>query len=416
MKLQHNMVLYKGMKVIIPNVMRKEMMNRIHSSHLGAAACVRRARDVLFWPGMSSEITDVVTACSVCSEYQARQQKEPLMTYKIPKTPWTLVGQDLFSYRGDDYLVTVDFYSDYFELDHLSDTTAVTVVEATKAHFSRHGIADMVTDNGPQYTSQEFDKFARQWEFTHSTSSPLYSQGNGKSESAVKIAKSIIKKAKRDSKDLYISLLEWRNTPSKDGASPSQKLSSRRTRTTLPTSETLYHPEIVDHVADNIKLRRQKAKEYYDKDAKPLPELEVGEQIRLQPQNPRQPWSQGSCIGKVGPRSYLVQTPQGIYHRNRKFIRKDRSLATDTRVVSDIPPDTIAADNIAEPTPETLNVSIINDVSDNVDQAELADQAMDIRPIDKPRSKPDVQVKSTTCTRYGRSVKTPTRYKDYSCN
>ena len=85
------------------------------------------------------------------------------MTYKIPKTPWTLVGQDLFSYRGDDYLVTVDFYSDYFELDHLSDTTAVTVVEATKAHFSRHGIADMVTDNGPQYTSQEFDKFARQW-------------------------------------------------------------------------------------------------------------------------------------------------------------------------------------------------------------------------------------------------------------
>ena len=210
--------------------------------------------------------------------------------------------------------------------------------------------------------------------------------------------------------------MEWRNTPSKDGASPSQKLYSRRTRTTLPTSETLYHPEIVDHVADNIKLRRQKAKEYYDKDAKPLPELEVGEQIRLQPQNPRQPWSQGSCIGKVGPRSYLVQTPQGIYRRNRKFIRKDRSLATDTRVVSDIPPDTIAADNIAEPTPETLNVSIINDVSDNVDQAELADQAMDIRPIDKPRSKPDVQVKSTTCTRYGRSVKTPTRYKDYSCN
>ena len=57
-------VLYKGMKVIIPTVMRKEMRNRIHSSHLGAAACVRRARDVLFWPGMSSEITDVATACS----------------------------------------------------------------------------------------------------------------------------------------------------------------------------------------------------------------------------------------------------------------------------------------------------------------------------------------------------------------
>ena len=115
--------MFYGMKVIIPTVMRKQMMNRTHSSHLGAAACVRITRDVLFWPGMSSEITVVVTACSIYNNYKARQQKEPLMTHKIPKTTWTLVGQDLFSYRGDDYLVTVYFYSDYFELDHLSDTT-----------------------------------------------------------------------------------------------------------------------------------------------------------------------------------------------------------------------------------------------------------------------------------------------------
>ena len=40
------------MKVIVPTSMRPQMIARVHSSHLGPDACVRRARDVLFWPGM----------------------------------------------------------------------------------------------------------------------------------------------------------------------------------------------------------------------------------------------------------------------------------------------------------------------------------------------------------------------------
>ncbi|ESO91504.1 hypothetical protein LOTGIDRAFT_153946 [Lottia gigantea] len=50
----------------------------------------------------------------------------------------------------------VDYYSDYFELDHLQDTSSNAVIEATKIHFARHGIADIVTP----YTSQEFDQFS----------------------------------------------------------------------------------------------------------------------------------------------------------------------------------------------------------------------------------------------------------------
>ena len=87
--------------------------------------------------------------------------------------------------------MTVDYYSDYFELDLLSDTTAESVINGTKCHFARHGIADTVTDNGPQYSSANFSKFAREWEFQHTTSSPLHRQSNGKAELAVKIAKNL---------------------------------------------------------------------------------------------------------------------------------------------------------------------------------------------------------------------------------
>ena len=52
-------ILFKGEKVIIPMEMRKEMLQIIHNSHLGIEKCKRRARDVLYWPGMSSEIEDL---------------------------------------------------------------------------------------------------------------------------------------------------------------------------------------------------------------------------------------------------------------------------------------------------------------------------------------------------------------------
>ena len=185
------------MKVIIPISMRPQMIAKVHSSHLGPDARVRRACDVLFWPGMTTQIKELVQKCAVCNDFQARRQKEPLMTHKIPDTPWSKVGQDLFTLGNETYLVTVDYYSNYFELDLLQDTTAESVINATKAHFARHGIADMITDNGPQYSSTQFTAFAREWEFQHTTSSPLHSQSNGKVESAVKISKTLLKKVRR---------------------------------------------------------------------------------------------------------------------------------------------------------------------------------------------------------------------------
>ena len=87
-------------------------------------------------------------------------------------------------------------------------------------------------------------KTAKQWEFYHTTSSPYHHQSNGKAESAVKIAKRLLKKATQDKKDINLTILEWRNTPTEGGPySPVQKLQSRRTHTLLPTSKQLLDPD-----------------------------------------------------------------------------------------------------------------------------------------------------------------------------
>ena len=139
----------------------------------------------------------------------------------------------------------------------------------------------MISDNGPQFRSQEYATFVKAWGFTHITSSPYHSRSNGKAEAAVKIAKSLLHK---DDNDPFLAILNWRNTPTESSEySPSQKLHSRRTWTLLPTTETLLYPAVARNVEDEIKQRRQTAKFWYDKAAKFLPELQIGQGVRMQP-------------------------------------------------------------------------------------------------------------------------------------
>ena len=66
-------LLFKGPKLIIPYLLCPEMLDKIHEGDLGMVKCKQRARDVLFWPGLSKDIEDKVAKCQVCSEHQRKQ-------------------------------------------------------------------------------------------------------------------------------------------------------------------------------------------------------------------------------------------------------------------------------------------------------------------------------------------------------
>ena len=71
-----NGLLIKGTRLIAPKVMRPEMLRQIHKSHLGIAKCIQRAREVLFWPGMSVDVEQMVTNCSVCVQILQRNSTQ----------------------------------------------------------------------------------------------------------------------------------------------------------------------------------------------------------------------------------------------------------------------------------------------------------------------------------------------------
>ena len=258
----HNGILFKNQRVIILRAMRPELTNRAHSSHQGIDACIRRAKDVVFWPSMSKDIQEAVEKCEVCAEFQNNNSKQPMQSHEIPGRPWSRVSSDLFTLNSRDYIVLVDSYSDFIEVGELRSTTSSDIIRFLKQQFSRHGIPNvLVTDNGPQFSSSEFTTFSSTWEFKHVTSSPTHAKSNGKAESAVKVVKKMFKKAHRDSKDPWLALLDQRNTPTQGvGSSPAQRLMSRRTRTLLPIAANLLYPKVEEGVTKMLKLKRQKAK------------------------------------------------------------------------------------------------------------------------------------------------------------
>ena len=142
-------LIFKGERVVVPRASRSELLRRIHSSHLGVNGCLNRARECLYWPGMTADIKNYVSTCEACREYEQGQVKETMMSPETPNRPWQRVAADLFEFEGKTYLVTSDYYSDFFELDHLRSLSSVCVIRKLKARFARHGIPEqLVTDNG----------------------------------------------------------------------------------------------------------------------------------------------------------------------------------------------------------------------------------------------------------------------------
>uniref|UniRef100_A0A8C9WLU3 Gypsy retrotransposon integrase-like protein 1 n=1 Tax=Scleropages formosus TaxID=113540 RepID=A0A8C9WLU3_SCLFO len=126
----------QGRKVVIPDVLRKEVTQRIHSSHLGVEGCLRRARECVYWQGMNDQIKTYIQKCDTCRSVDCSQQKETLKPHEMPKRPRAKAGNDLFTFDNKDYFITVDYYSNFWEIDFLPDTKSATVIRKLKAHFA----------------------------------------------------------------------------------------------------------------------------------------------------------------------------------------------------------------------------------------------------------------------------------------
>lgn len=322
-----NGLIFKDNRIFVPKSLRKEMLSRLHIPHSGKVKTKLNAKQLIFWPSMNSDIDNLIESCNVCLSNSNFNQREPMIPHEIPLGVWKKVGTDIFSYNGKKYLISVDYYSKFMEVQKLNSETSFTVIDALKKIFSTHGIPDsLVSDNGPCFNSSEFKNFCKKWQFRHITTSPHYPQSNGQVERFVQTIKNTLKKCLQSGNDFYLALLELRNTPiGPNLPSPAQLIFSRRLKTTIPVKDNLLKPKIqpLSNMRNKLIDRQNIQKKYFDRNSKQLSKLKPGMIVKVKNfKGNKDRWQDGMIIGKNRyPRSYNVKLNTGnIVDRNRKHI------------------------------------------------------------------------------------------------
>ena len=288
-------------QIIIPSLLQQKILYKIHTRHQGIHKWRERAWQSVWWPGISRQLEDLIRSCPHCCK-ERLQSVEPLIPTEFPSLPWEKVATDLFVWKGNNYLLVVDYLSRYIEIARLPKETSAEVIQQLKIIFARHGIPrEVISDNGPQFASWDFSKFAKSYDFVHTTSSPRYPQSNGEAERAVRTIKALLKKAD----DPLLALLAYRY-------SPAELLMCRRLRTTVPVVPEQLQPKMPDYglLARREREMRMQQKHTFDqrhKAHRPDP-LAAGDLVWL-----LQNQTEGTVVTEVAPRSYQLTTPSGDY-------------------------------------------------------------------------------------------------------
>lgn len=311
-------LLFMNKRLVIPPPLQKEVLGRIHEGHQGERRCRQRAQETVWWPGLSTQLTNIVKNCQLCIEHR-RPPTPPMIHTPVSQRPWQTLGADIFLLHGKAYLLVVDYYSHYPELEELRRMTAAAVIAAFQGIYSRHGFPQTLrTDSGTNFLSAEFQQFCSRYDVEHIAASPGYQQSNGEAERTIQTIKTLLQK----SSDPWLALLIYRSTPTSSGYSPSELLMSRKLKSNLPMVPSMLVPKVVDRkkFRKGEEERRRKQARDYNKRHRVTPEQQFKVNDKVWVPDVKQ-WGTVVQVGPE-PRSYLVQTDTRRLRRTVRMLLK----------------------------------------------------------------------------------------------
>ena len=138
-------VVFYGSRLVIPNMLRHEVLRDLHLAHQGVSKTLQKAQTSVFWPGIRRRIEEKCLSCKQCREFDRAEAKEPLISTPVPQYPFQVVGADLFTVGGDDYLLVVDYLSKFPVVKCLQHSTVASqVISSLRKVFSDFGCPEVV--------------------------------------------------------------------------------------------------------------------------------------------------------------------------------------------------------------------------------------------------------------------------------
>lgn len=236
-----NGCLFYGERIVIPFEFRKKMLGLLHEAHVGVVRMKALARTYLWWPGIDLDVENWCKCCSACQSFEKKKSEKELSEWPKTSFPFERVHIDFFSLEKSTFLIMADSFSKWLEVFQMGKTGAIETIDKMMSVVDTFGYpVEIVSDNGPPFSSREFHNFweSRNVKITHSP--PFHPQSNGFGEVSVKIAKQALKKMVVDSELRNVSLKtrvsnflrKYRNTPTTTtGKSPAEMIFSFKSRT-----------------------------------------------------------------------------------------------------------------------------------------------------------------------------------------
>nr|XP_022908875.1 uncharacterized protein K02A2.6-like [Onthophagus taurus] len=181
------------------------------------------ARQYFWWPNLDKDIEKYVKSCEACMTFSRNPELVKLTKFTEAKEVFDRVHIDFMGpFKGKMFLIITDSYSKWPEIYLMNKIDSENTIEKLRDCLSRFGLLNkIISDNGTQFLSEEFQKFCRHNDIKHITSAPYHPATNGAAENAVKSFKIGLKKALYDERNRNVSLLTiitrylfaYRNTP-----------------------------------------------------------------------------------------------------------------------------------------------------------------------------------------------------------
>ena len=348
----HDGCILRGSRVVVPSVGRNAVLEMLHEGHPGNNRMKGLARSVVWWPGIDHDIEEKVKACEACQLTRHNPPAAPLHPWEYPTAPWERLHADFAGpFMGRTFLLVIDAYSKWLEVRVISPVNSTTTVEHLRSIFATHGLPKVfVSDNGPQFTSAEFEHFMSSNGIRHVKSALYHPASNGLAERAVQVFKENFKRvAQSDSIQTRLSkfLLWYRLTPhSTTGIAPAELLLGHRPRSVLD----LMKPDL----SSKVQQKQEAQKVHHDKSAKHR-QFQIGDAVYVKDFTAHKSWIPGIVSEVKGPLSYHVTIADGrVFRRHVEHIRPRTCTATaadSSASDTEIPPITTAPNTPATDVP-----------------------------------------------------------------
>ena len=330
-------MLYYGDRIIIPDPLRQEVLEKLHGAHQGSSSMMLRANRNFFWPGMTGDIKKYRNMCLSCNECQPSNPNLPPKLIEEPLYPFQDICVDYFNYAGHKYGVMVCRFSGWPAVWKANDTSFSNWL---RTFCSMFGIPEIIsTDGGPEFMSGEVKTLLKQYGIRHRVSSAYNPHSNSRAEIGVKTVKRLLQEnvdsdGSIENSRFLNALLTYKNTPDRDMAlTPAEIVLGKPLNDFFPNvtngllSNHQHWKDKLSYREAALSTRRKADGEKWSEHTKLPLELEIGDHVSIQngQGNNTLRWEKKGVIVSIeGFDKYGIKVDgsRRLTFRNRKHLRK----------------------------------------------------------------------------------------------